>query len=106
MLSLYQRLILGCILLVALVTTVSLLVRTSFVRLAALDAQVRVAETAVASLASAQGAVAHEELIAARIATGNATLTEFRNQASHTQLLLRAAVDDVALPRDVTDCRP
>jgi signal transduction histidine kinase/HAMP domain-containing protein len=95
MLSLYQRLILGCILLVALVTTVSLLVRTSFVRLAALDAQVRVAETAVASLASAQGAVAHEELIAARIATGNATLTEFRNQASHTQLLLRAAVDDV-----------
>jgi signal transduction histidine kinase/HAMP domain-containing protein len=86
MLSLYQRLILGCILLVALVTTVSLLVRTSFVR---------VAETAVASLASAQGAVAHEELIAARIATGNATLTEFRNQASHTQLLLRAAVDDV-----------
>ena len=73
MLSLYQRLILGCVLLIALVTAVSLLVRTSFVHLAALDAQVRVAETAVASLASAQGAVAHEELIAARISTGNAT---------------------------------
>ena len=55
MLSLYQRLILGCLLLIALVTTVSLLVRTSFVRLAALDAQVHVAEAAVASLASAQG---------------------------------------------------
>jgi signal transduction histidine kinase/HAMP domain-containing protein len=95
MLSLYQRLILGCLLLIALVTTVSLLVRTCFVRLAALDAQVRVAETAVASLASSQGAVAHEELIAARIATGHATLAEFRGQASHTQLLLRAAVDDV-----------
>jgi signal transduction histidine kinase len=95
MLSLYQRLILGCLLLIALVATVSLLVRTSFVRLAALDAQVRVAETAVASLASAQGAIAHEELIAARIATGNATLAEFRDQASRSQLFLRAAVDDV-----------
>jgi signal transduction histidine kinase len=95
MLSLYQRLILGCLLLIALVTTVSLLVRTSFVRLAALDAQVRVAETAVASLASAQGAMAHEELIAARVTTGNATLAQFREQAGHTQVLLRAAEDDL-----------
>jgi signal transduction histidine kinase len=95
MLSLYQRLILGCLLLIALVATVSLLVRTSFVRLAALDAQVHVAESAVASLASAQGAVAHEELIAARIATGNATLSDFRDQANHAQILLRAAADDV-----------
>lgn len=95
MLSLYQRLILGCLLLIALVTTVSMLVRTSFVHLAALDAQVRVAETAVASLASAQGAVAHEELIAARIATGSASLDEFRDQANHTQDLLRTAEEDV-----------
>jgi signal transduction histidine kinase/HAMP domain-containing protein len=95
MLSLYQRLILGCLLLIALVTTVSLLVRTSFVRLAALDAQVRVAETAVASLASAQGALAHEELIAARISSGDATLAELRDQAAHTQTLLRTAVEDV-----------
>ncbi|HUB19286.1 MAG TPA: ATP-binding protein [Acidobacteriaceae bacterium] len=95
MLSLYQRLILGCLLLTALVTTVSMLVRTSFVHLAALDAQVRVAETAVASLASAQGAVAHEELIAARIATGNSTLSEFRQQAARSQDLLDAAVDEV-----------
>jgi signal transduction histidine kinase len=95
MLSLYQRLIFGCVLLIALVTAVSLLVRTSFVRLAFLDSQVRVAETAVASLASAQGAVAHEELIAARMTTGNATLTEFRNQTTHTASLLRTAVDDV-----------
>ncbi len=95
MLSLYQRLIIGCLLLIALVATVSLLVRTSFVRLAALDGQVRVAETAVASLASAQGAVAHEELIAARLATGGATLSEFRDQAAHTQILLAAAVAEV-----------
>ncbi|MFP5230016.1 MAG: ATP-binding protein [Acidobacteriota bacterium] len=95
MLSLYQRLILGCLLLIALVTTVSMLVRTSFIHLAYLDTEVRVAETAVASLASAQGAVAHEELIAARISTGNATLLEFREQVSHTQLLLKTAVSDV-----------
>jgi signal transduction histidine kinase len=105
MLSLYQRLILGCLLLIALVASVSLLVRTSFVRLAAVDEQVRVAETAVASLASAQGAIAHEELIAARIAMGDSTVSEFRDQAAHTQLLLRAATDDVysfdrALPID------
>ncbi|MGB6871111.1 MAG: ATP-binding protein, partial [Acidobacteriaceae bacterium] len=96
MLSLYQRLILGCLLLIALVTTVSMLVRTSFVHLAALDAQVRIAETAVASLASAQGALAHEELIAARIATGNATLADFHEQAERTQLFLRTAVDVVS----------
>jgi signal transduction histidine kinase len=96
MLSLYQRLILGCLLLIALVTTVSMLVRTSFFHLAALDAQVRVAETAVASLASAQGSLAHEELIAARIATGDATLAELRDQAARTQLLLSTAAADVA----------
>jgi signal transduction histidine kinase/HAMP domain-containing protein len=96
MLSLYQRLILGCLLLIALVTTVSMLVRTSFFHLAALDAQVRVAETAVASLASAQAALAHEELIGARIATGNATIAELRDQAARTQTFLRAAVADVA----------
>jgi len=95
MLSLYQRLILGCILLVALVTTVSLLVRTSFVHLAALDAQVHVADSAVSSLASARAAVAHEELIAARIATGTASLPEFRVQAKKTQALLQSAAIDV-----------
>ncbi len=96
MLSLYQRLILGCLLLIALVTTVSMLVRTSFVHLAALDAQVQVAETAVASLASAQGSLAHEELIVARITAGNATLSDFREQADRTQSLLRAAVAEVS----------
>jgi len=95
MLSLYQRLILGCLLLIALVTTVSLLVRTSFVRLAALDAQVHVAESSVASLASARAAMAHEELIAARVATGTASLADFRVQAGATQSLLLAAVADV-----------
>ncbi|MGC2636577.1 MAG: HAMP domain-containing protein, partial [Acidobacteriaceae bacterium] len=95
MLSLYQRLILGCILLVALVTTVSLLVRTSFVHLGALDQQVRVAETAVTSLASARAAMAHEELIVARMAAGAAGIAEFREQAKTTQAELETAVEDV-----------
>lgn len=95
MLSLYQRLILGCALLIALVTAVSLLVRTSFVHLAALDGQVHVAETAVASLASARAAMAREELLAARMAEGTASLAEFRQQAKLTQTLLQAAVNDV-----------
>ncbi len=96
MLSLYQRLVLGCLLLIALVTTVSLLVRTSFVHLGALDAQVHVAETAVASLASAQAAMAEEELIAARVATGTASMAEFRDQARETQAILESAAGDVS----------
>lgn len=95
MLSLYQRLILGCLLLIALVTTVSMLVRTSFVHLGGLDQQVHVAETAVASLASARAAVAHEELLAARITAGTATVAEFRAQARTTQILLESSVADV-----------
>jgi signal transduction histidine kinase len=91
MLSLYQRLILGCLVLVAIVTGVSMLVRTSFVQLAALDARVRVAETAVASLASAQGALAHEEVSAAQIIIGTANFTGFRVSARHTQNLLHVA---------------
>jgi NtrC-family two-component system sensor histidine kinase KinB len=95
MLSLYQRLILGCLLLIALVTTVSMLVRTSFLHLAALDAQVRVADTAVASLASTQASLAHEELIAARIATGTAHISDFRDQARETRSDLQVAMADV-----------
>lgn len=95
MLSLYQRLILGCVLLVALVTTVSMLVRTSFVHLGALDAQVHVADSAVSSLASARAALVHEELIAARMATGTGSLPEFRSQANRTQAWLETAANDV-----------
>lgn len=95
MLSLYQRLILGCVLLIALVTAVSMLVRTSFVHLAALDGEVRVADTALASLASARAAMAHEELLAARMSAGTANAVEFRQQSELTQKLLQIAVGDV-----------
>jgi NtrC-family two-component system sensor histidine kinase KinB len=105
MLSLYQRLILGCLLLIALVTTVSLLVRTSFVRLAALAAQVHDADAAVASLASARAAVAHEELIASRLETGAAAAgrQQLDEQSRIAQNLLQAAGESVQRFNDSVD---
>ncbi len=65
MLSLYQRLVLGCLLLIALVTGVSMLVRASFVQLATLDASEHIADKALARLAAVRAALAREELTAA-----------------------------------------
>ncbi|MBT9329991.1 sensor histidine kinase [Paracidobacterium acidisoli] len=98
MLSLYQRLILGCLLLIALVTAVSMLVRTSFVRLADLADQVHRADAAVASLTSARAALAYEELIAARLETGadSATRKQLQDQALMTRSLLRVAQENVS----------
>jgi signal transduction histidine kinase len=67
MLSLYQRLILGCLLLIALVTGVSLLVRASFVQLGALDASQHIADNALAALAAVRASLAREELTAAQL---------------------------------------
>jgi signal transduction histidine kinase len=110
MLSLYQRLGLGCALLIALVTGVSLLVRTSFVALAALDADVHTADAALDSLTAAQAALANEELIAARMESGsNSNLQDtFLKQARQTQLLLKNAVVKVnafypSVPIDKTE---
>jgi NtrC-family two-component system sensor histidine kinase KinB len=91
MLTLYQRLILGCCLLIALVTGVSLLVRTSFVQLAPLDASRHHASEALAALAAARAAMATEELTAARLSTGTAQSPQFEAQAVQTQTLLREA---------------
>src|ERR1700756_3341631 len=91
MLTLYQRLILGCCLLIALVTGVSLLVRTSFVQLAALDASRHKAGEALAALAAARAAMATEELNAARLSTATAQSRQFENQAGQTQRLLTEA---------------
>src|SRR5271170_1191255 len=93
MLTLYQRLILGCLLLIALVTGVSMLVRTSFVQLAALDASQHAADAALSALAAARASLAGEELTAAKLETG-ATLqlsSQFAAQAGQTQDLLDTA---------------
>ncbi len=93
MLTLYQRLVVGCLLLVALVTGVSLLVRTSFVELAALDATQHIADAAFGALARVRGGLAREELTAARLGTGATPQlsAEFAAQARETQSLLDAA---------------
>ncbi|HTD54046.1 MAG TPA: hypothetical protein VK670_01595, partial [Silvibacterium sp.] len=72
MLTLYQRLVLGCCLLIALVTGVSMLVRTSFVQLAALDVSHQKADEALAALGAARASMAGEALTAAKLSTGTA----------------------------------
>src|SRR5271166_2814141 len=93
MLTLYQRLILGCLLLIALVTGVSLLVRTSFVQLAALDASQHTADSALAALAAVRASLAGEELTAARLDIGATSQlsSQFAAQAAQTQALLDSA---------------
>src|SRR5271170_507168 len=93
MLTLYQRLILGCLLLIALITGVSLLVRTSFVQLAALDASQHKADSALAALAAIRASLAGEELTAAKVETGATSQlsSQFAAQAAQTQDLLGTA---------------
>ena len=95
MLTLYQRLVLGCCLLIALVTGVSMLVRASFVQLAALDVSHHKADEALAALAGARASMAAEELTAARLSTEAAPSPRFEAQAAQTQSLLAAAASRV-----------
>ena len=91
MLTLYQRLVLGCCLLIALVTGVSMLVRTSFVQLAALDVSHQKADEALAALGAARASMAGEALTAAKLSTGTAASLQFETQAAQTQKLLLSA---------------
>jgi NtrC-family two-component system sensor histidine kinase KinB len=69
MLSLYQRLILGFLLLIALVGGLGMLVRHSFVHLSALDAQQQTADAAVGSLSQVQASIAREQVLAGHLAS-------------------------------------
>lgn len=93
MLTLYQRLILGCLLLIALVTGVSMLVRTSFVQLAALDASQHTADQALAALAAVRASLTAEELTAAKLETAPTPQlsSQFAAQANQTQEILATA---------------
>ena len=98
MLSLYQRLVLGCLLLIALVTGVSMLVRASFVQLAALDASQHTADRALAALAAVRASLAREELTAAQLESrpSPAISSELIAQAQGTQVLLDRATSLIA----------
>lgn len=69
MLSLYQRLILGFLLLVAIVGGLGMLVRHSFVHLSALDAQQQAMDVALESLSQVQASLAREQVMAGHLAS-------------------------------------
>src|SRR5215470_13806860 len=87
MLSLYQRLILGFLLLIALVGGLGMLVRHSFLHLSALDAQQQTADAAVGALSQVQASIAREQVLAGHMATAS-------DRNVYTQLLSEAAVTD------------
>jgi signal transduction histidine kinase len=66
MLSLLQRLTLGCLLLIGLVTGLSMLVRTSFVSLNQLDTEQLHVDRATGAVGVAQGALVREQLLLER----------------------------------------
>jgi signal transduction histidine kinase len=98
MLTLYQRLVLGCLLMIAVVTGVSMLVRDSFVELGALDGERHTADVALASLSDARAALAREQVTAARVVNNLELAREahFPEQTAETQQLLDRAAADVA----------
>ncbi|HUY81051.1 MAG TPA: ATP-binding protein [Acidobacteriaceae bacterium] len=95
MLTLYQRLVLGCLLLIAVVTGVSLLVRDSFVELAGLDASRHRADVALSSLAAVRASLAREELTAAQSDSEPWFRRELPVLTRRTQSLLGTATIEV-----------
>ncbi|HEX5235462.1 MAG TPA: ATP-binding protein [Silvibacterium sp.] len=91
MLTLYQRLVLGCVLLIAVVAGVSLLVRDSFFELSGMDAPRHTADEALSSLAAVRASLAREELTAAQAQGQPQFARKFYAQARETQQLLNSA---------------
>ena len=85
MLSLYQRLILGFLLLIALVGGLGMLVRHSFVHLSELDAQQQTADAAVGALSQVQASIAREQVLAGRLASS-------ADRAVYARLLAQALI--------------
>ncbi|GEM_PF-595063 len=87
MLGLYQRLILGFLLLIALVGGLGMLVRHSFVHLSALDEQQQAEDSAVSALSQIQASLAREQVL-----TG--TLASHPERPIYNQLLAQAEVTE------------
>jgi signal transduction histidine kinase len=87
MLSLYQRLILGFLLLIALVGGLGMLVRHSFVHLSALDTQQQTADAAVGALSEVQASIAREQVLAGHMAAST-------DRRLYMQLLDEGSVTD------------
>jgi signal transduction histidine kinase len=90
MLSLYQRLILGFLLLIALVAGLGMLVRHSFVHLSALDVQQQQADAAVGTLSQVQASIAREQVLTSHLSSAE-------DRAIYTQLLTQGGTTDQRL---------
>jgi NtrC-family two-component system sensor histidine kinase KinB len=101
MLSLYQRLVLGCALLLALVFGVTLYVRSSLLRIAATDATLTASGQAATLLSGLDSAFAQEQALAAQFAgdPNAARVARLHAQMQQTQRQLKTAA--AALPDGV-----
>jgi len=99
MLSLYQRLILGFLLLIALVGALGMLVRHSFVHLSALDAQQQTADAAVETLSQVQASIAREQVLAGHLASSadRSLFTQLTAQGNITDQRMAAALQALSL---------
>ncbi len=94
MLTLLQRLIIGCGLLLAIVLGLGLSYRNATRHLVALDHQVQSADRALLSLEKLRSSVRHQQLLDLRIANGDSSLRAARDaQQQETATLYSAAGD-------------
>jgi NtrC-family two-component system sensor histidine kinase KinB len=98
MLSLYQRLILGCALLVLIVLGMTLFVRGSLRRITATDANLAASDEASAMLTSLGSTLAQEQLLAAQFETDANRLPQLRAQMQQTQRQIKTALSLVTDP--------
>jgi len=103
MLSLYQRLILGFLLLIALVGGLGMLVRHSFVHLSALDAQQQTADAAVGALSQVQASIAREQVLAGHMAISadRGLYTQLLTQGDATDQRMAAAAQALSADRSI-----
>lgn len=94
MLSLYQRLILGFLLLIALVAGLGMLVRHSFVHLSALDVQQQQADTTVGALSQVQASIAREQVLTGHLssAADREIYNQLLSQGNNTDERLAEAI--------------
>src|SRR5215472_17409317 len=94
MLSLYQRLILGFLLLIALVAGLGMLVRHSFVHLSALDVQQQQADTTVGALSQVEASIAREQVLTGHLssAADREIYNQLLSQGNNTDERLAEAI--------------
>jgi NtrC-family two-component system sensor histidine kinase KinB len=94
MLSLYQRLVVGCFLLMAIVFGMTLFVRTSLRRIAATDAVLATSDQQAAVLSDLEKAVSREQFLAATFEADPSApkAAELKTQMQQTQRTIKASL--------------